>query len=1084
MKLPMLTKTLPFCVCVLLACAGIGTHVADQAKAARPSPEDYKFFEEHVRPLLASRCYKCHGPEKQKGELRVDSLSGIMTGGESGPAIVNHSPSDSLLIEAVRYESFEMPPDGRLSGEEVATLERWIEMGSPWPGDDGKVRPKPVHEPKITDEDRAYWAFQPVVKNAPPQPRDDAWCRNDLDRFVLAKLEANGLSPAEEAQPLTLVRRLYFDLIGLPPTPAQIDAFLADNQPGAYERLVDRLLDSPQYGERWARHWLDLVRYAESDGYKQDAYRPDAWHYRDYVIRAFNNDKPYDQFIREQIAGDELAPNDLDALAATSYLRHWIYEYNQRDVRTQWDNILTDVTNVTSDVFLGLGMGCARCHDHKFDPILQEDYYRLKAFFTPLLPVEDIAYVDGEQWQQYQAKLAEWEAKTASIRRALAELERPYVEAAKKRAADKFPPDIRPMIHKEPSERLPLEQQLAELAWRQLREEVQKVDAGTKLKGEKKEQWDSLQKQLAEFDHLKPRPLPPAFTVRDVGATAPPTLIEGDRNSHDVAPGFLTVLDERPAKVVPPPSANSTGRRTALANWLASPENPLTTRVIVNRIWQQHFGTGIVATASDFGNLGQPPTHPELLDWLAATFVENGWRFKPLHRQIVTSATYRQNALRPMPAAARQADPQNRLLWRMSIRRLDAEQIRDAMLVASGELDAKAGGPSADINSTRRSIYCRVVRNARDPLLEVFDVADGFSSTDRRNVTTTPTQSLLMINGDWPLARAKSFATRLTREKLEPQDDLVEHAYRIVFGRRPTDVERQSAAAFIADSKSALLAKDGRDQQKTAAIVAEMPGTGSPAVVLDASSAQASLVVSNNPSLPSENFTIEAVVLLRSLYADATVRTIAAHWDSNTAHRGWALGVTSTKSRYQPRNLILQLVGDAGYEVVASDLRPELNKPYFAAASVALDGSEPSVTFYLKDLSVPNAEMQTAKVSCKTRAGYRSQDPFVIGGRAKSDQHHWHGLIDRVRLSGRALQQDELAFVKPAGDRADDNAVVGDWTFDASQNDGAVYADATAHANHGRPAGAAAIGPSDPRTTALIDFCHVLLNSNEFLYVD
>ncbi len=481
--------------------------------------------------------------------------------------------------------------------------------------------------------------------HSPPDVEPAGWARNDLDRFVLAKLRTHGLLPAAEADRRAVVRRLYFDLTGLPPAPEEIDAFVADPAPDAYERLVDRLLDSPRYGERWARHWLDLVRYAESDGFRQDAFRPHAWRYRDYVIRAWNDDKPYDRFILEQLAGDEVAPHDPDALAATAYLRHWIYEYNQRDVRTQWDNILNDITNVTGEVFLGLGVGCARCHDHKFDPILKEDYFRLKAFFTPLLPRDDLPYATGEAWQQYQTQLAVWREKTAEIRRQIDELERPLVEAARKRAADKFPRDIREMLLKEPSQRAPLEHQLAELANRQAKEEVAKVNFGSQLKGDERARWEQLQGEMKQLDDLRPKDLPPAFTVTDVGPVAPSTLIAGARERREVEPGFPTVLDPATAAIVPPASGDSTGRRTALARWLASPANPLTARVMVNRIWQQHFGVGLVATASDFGRLGEPPSHPELLDWLASRFMADGWRFKPLHRLIVTSATYRQAAM-------------------------------------------------------------------------------------------------------------------------------------------------------------------------------------------------------------------------------------------------------------------------------------------------------------------------------------------------------------------------------------------------------------------------------------------------------
>jgi mono/diheme cytochrome c family protein len=776
-------------VLIGLSAVGWAAETVDQAT---------RYFEEHVRPVLATRCFECHGEQKQSSDLRVDSLAGLLAGGASGPAIAPGKPNESLLVEAIRHESLEMPPTGKLPDEQIAAITRWIEMGAPWPEHDASVRKPAAPATKITDDDRAYWAFQPVRDPQPPAVADDGWCRNDLDRFISRKLTEEGLRPAPEASPAALVRRLYFDLLGLPPSPQEIDAFLADTAPDAYERLVDRLLDSPRHAERWARHWLDLVRYAESDGFRQDAYRPHAWRYRDYVIRSFNEDKPYDQFVAEQLAGDELAPHDPDALAATSYLRHWTYEYNQRDVRTQWDNILNDITDVTGEVFLGLGVGCARCHDHKYDPILKADYYRLKAFFAPLWPRDDLPYATADQGQEYRTRLAAWEEKTAEVRRQIDDLERPLIDAARQRAADKFPPDIRPMLLKAPAERTPLEHQLAELANRQAKEEVQKISFGSQLKGDAKTRWETLQRELAQFGALKPKPLPPAFTVTDVGPHAPPTTIPGDRQQREVEPGFLSVLDPGPAAVVPPPSGSSTGRRTALARWLTQPDNPLVPRVMVNRIWQQHFGVGLVSTPSDFGRLGDPPSHPELLDWLARRFVQSGWRLKPLHRLMVTSATYRQAAVVDLAQADK--DPDNRWLGRMTVRRLDAEQIRDALLAASGELDLAVGGPSVDNQRPRRSIYTRVIRNARDPLIEAFDGADGFSSTDRRNVTTTPTQALLMSNGLWPLERAQAFAERLRKTPGVPlggDRELVTWAYRWAYGRGPDTGEADAAVRFL-----------------------------------------------------------------------------------------------------------------------------------------------------------------------------------------------------------------------------------------------------------------------------------------------
>ncbi|MEA2632555.1 MAG: hypothetical protein QOE66_2774, partial [Chloroflexota bacterium] len=737
------------------------------ATAAEPAPEALKFFETNVRPILAESCFKCHGPTKQKGGLRLDSREALLRGGETGPVVVPGSRDESLLIEAIHYDGLEMPPGGKLDDAKIAVLTRWVEMGAPWPEAD-RSQPGAAaspSKPRISDDDRKFWSFQPVRRPDLPPVGDDGWVENPIDRFILARLSAEELTPAPEADRATLIRRAAFDLTGLPPTPEEVEAFVADDAPRAYERLIERLLASPRYGERWARHWLDLARYAESDGYRADAYRPETWRYRDYVIRAFNDDKPYDRFVAEQIAGDELAPGDPSMMVATSFLRLGTYEHNQRDVPEQRRTILNDITDVTGDIFLGLGVGCARCHDHKFDPILQADYYRLQAFFTPLLPRDDLALCTPEQWRVYQEKQAVWEARTAEIRAAIEALERPYQEKAAQGAIDKFPKETQAILAKPESERTPFEQQIYQLAYRQVLDEQEKP----KLNDADKAREKSLLKQLAELDHLKPEPLPRAFTVTDVGPSAPPTRIPGDRSERTIEPGFLTLLDPGPAKVARGPMmANSTGRRTALARWLTRPDNPLTPRVLVNRLWQYHFGRGLVGTPSDFGRLGERPSHPELLDWLASEFVARGWSLKTMHRLIMTSGTYRQSALRPAPAIARVKDPENRLLWRMNTRRLEIEPIRDAMLSASGELDVVMGGPSVATTEPRRAIYTKVMRNTHDPLIDAFDAPDGSNTTPTRNVTITPTQSLMLINGGWTLDRARAFAGRL--ERLEGSD--------------------------------------------------------------------------------------------------------------------------------------------------------------------------------------------------------------------------------------------------------------------------------------------------------------------------
>ncbi|MCH9022974.1 MAG: DUF1553 domain-containing protein [Planctomycetes bacterium] len=633
---------------------------------------------------------------------------------------------------------------------------------------------------------------------------DDGWSKNPIDKFIIRKLQREGLRPAVQADRRTLIRRAGFDLVGLPPSSEDVEAFVNDSDVDAYEKLVDRLLGSPHYGEQWARHWLDLVRYAESDGWKSDHYRPDAWRYRDYVIRSFNEDKPYDRFVMEQLAGDEIAPDDPDVLVATGMLRLGIYEYNQKDVRTHWSEMLNEITDVTGEVFLGLGMSCARCHDHKFDPIMQKDYYRLQAFFTPLLFRDDQPLVSTNERLSYQRQLGKWEEATQEIREKIAELEKPHLEKAKADITVKFPPDIQQIMKMDPAQRTAKEQQIAHLAHRQIIYEQK--NAHNKIKGEGKVKWGELKKELGQFDHLKPKALPKALTVSDVGAFAPATTIEGDDKNRDIKPGFLSVLHPEAARIGPLPFAsNSTGRRTALAEWITRPENPLTTRVIVNRIWQYHFGQGLVPMASDFGNLSDPPSHPELLDWLANEFVRSGWSFKAMHRMIMNSATYQQSSEHRELEKLQRVDPDNRLLAKMSRRRLQAEQIRDAILSVTGELDLKMAGASVDASTPRRSIYTKVKRNTPDPMLAAFDGADGFSSTSRRYVTTTPAQSLLMFNNQWPLDRANALSLRLLESHPVIDDKLIEDTFGLVYGRSPKPSEIEDALGFIQEQKELFL---------------------------------------------------------------------------------------------------------------------------------------------------------------------------------------------------------------------------------------------------------------------------------------
>ncbi len=651
---------------------------------------------------------------------------------------------------------------------------------------------------KFNQADRTYWFFQPIANVKPPKTPKAPANQNPIDAFVNARLQSKGIAPAPRADRRTLIRRAYFDLIGLPPTPAQIQAFVNDPSPGAFSRLVNRLLKSPRYGERWARHWLDLVRYADSDGYKADVYRPHIYRYRDYVINAFNADKPYDRFIHEQLAGDELFPESREALVATGYLRLWPYEDNQRNVAVQWQYIMDDITGITGEVFMGLGMRCAQCHDHKFDPILQRDYFGLQAFFAAVYPKTDAVLATPKERQAYAKQLAKWSKATQSVRDQIDKIRQSHHKPMLKAYADTFPDYAQTMFSKSPAERSMYERQIVHFADIQIREKSKGYAA--KIKGKTRKRWHALHKELAKFDHLKPKPYPTVTTVSDIGAVAPTIYLGGHTGKKEtiVEPQFLSILNWKvPQLIFLKQSPNTTGRRAAFAKWLTDPKNPITARVMANRIWQQHFGVGIVSTSNDFGRQGTKPTHPELLDYLARRFMKDGWSIKKLIRLIMTSQTYQRTSVYDPTTEARRHDPSNKLLWRMRVRRLDAEQIRDAMLAVSKELQHQIGGPAVDFKSTRRSVYLKNRRNDRSGLLHAFDTPDMHNSCARRQTTTTPIQALAMINGYWSNWRARAFVRSLKNQKIVDKCQLVNHAYRTALGRPATDAEIKAGVEFI-----------------------------------------------------------------------------------------------------------------------------------------------------------------------------------------------------------------------------------------------------------------------------------------------
>ena len=790
-------------------------------------------FAQDVAPLLSAKCLQCHGLAEPMANLDLKSREGALKGGQHGPAIVpGNAAASNLYRHVAGLEQPRMPLGGKLSEEEIAALKAWIDAGAQWDAGARLSAPAPGATAsavrQFTDAQRRYWAFQKVARPNVPAVKDKGWVRTAVDAFILAKLEEKKLAPNPAADKLTLLRRAYFDLIGLPPTPEQAQAFLADRSPEAFEKVVDELLASPHYGERWGRHWLDLARYADTQGFKADEARPNIWRYRDYVIDAFNQDRPYDRFLKEQIAGDELYPGDPAAKVATGFNRLWPDESNLANPIIMRQEILDDVTDTVSSVFMGLTYGCAKCHDHKFDPILQKDYYKLQAFFAGTTNDDRSSLLSGAQAAAYQEQYAAWDARTREIRAQMRDLLEAVRVKTTQDSIGMFPKEAQEAVFTAPEQRTAMQWQMYYRSASRLPNDAALEKA---LKGEAKERYAALKKELAQYDAMKPADPPVAQVMMDQGSEAPAThvLAKGvwDAPLDEVQPGFLSILDTNPARIVAPEGLNSTGRRSALANWLADPGNPLVARVMVNRIWHYHFGQGIVGSPSDFGVMGERPSNPQLLDYLASEFVAGGWSIKKMHRLIMLSSAYQQSSANQEAAAA--VDPQDKLVWRFERRRLEGEAIRDSMLMVSGALNVKMGGPgvfpplppgvtmprSSYVNwkpekdpaeAERRSVYVFVKRNLRYPMFETFDFPDTHESCPRRNATVTPAQPLALMNDELVMEWARTLAGRVLNDGGLSPEQQIERAYRLVFSRAPRAEESRLVAEFL-NRQSGLLAE-------------------------------------------------------------------------------------------------------------------------------------------------------------------------------------------------------------------------------------------------------------------------------------
>ncbi len=782
---------------------------------------DVAIFEKDVLPILKANCFACHGAEKKlQAGLKLTSREDILKGGESGPAVDLKKPDESLILLAINYDGIMMPPKGKLPKAQIDTLTKWVTRGVAWSETAASAAVKTHGPPVVDDEARKFWAFRPVAKPNVPAVKDESWGRSPIDAFVLAKLEANGVRPAPAASKETLLRRLFYTLTGLPPSPKDVESFVNDHSPDAYDKVVDRLLESRHYGEHWGRHWLDIVRYAESNSFERDNPKPFVWRYRDYVIRALNADKPYDQFIREQLAGDELDEVTPDSIIATGYYRLGLWDDEPADRLLAYYDGLDDIVGTTSQAFLGLTANCARCHDHKIDPFPQRDYYAMLAFFHGIKPYggdgEILRFIGDDAARARQATAtAEWEAKLANVRKQIAAVE----ESIK----DKLPGG-----------------EIDDFKFDGKRREILRKQRGKLISAENHDKYEALHRERGQIERERPKSLEQALCVKEEGQPRETFILQrGNPTAHGdkVEPGFPSVLlaANTPASQLPPRRAGSesSGRRRVLADWIGSPTNPLTARVMVNRVWQYHFGRGLVRSSSNFGYMGTPPTHPELLDWLATEFVRGGWKLKPLHRLIVSSNAFRMSS---QPAESQisnltsqikdvsSADPENDWLSHSDLRRLSAEEVRDSILAACGNLNlAKTEGASVypviprevlagqsvpgrnwekstPEEAASRSVFIHIKRSLAVPLLAAFDAADPDSPCPVRFTTTQPSQALALINSTFANEQAAVFARNLSREVNNDVTACVKAGLTRVLQRSPTDREIARSVKFINDN--------------------------------------------------------------------------------------------------------------------------------------------------------------------------------------------------------------------------------------------------------------------------------------------
>lgn len=799
----------------LLPTLAVAVTVAGSALAA-DDPDRKKqiaFFDAKIHPVLEQHCYKCHGAkEKLKGGLRLTSREGILRGGDSGSAYDAGNPENSLLLRMISYrdEHHEMPPSGKLPQNVIGDLTEWARIGIPF-NPSREIKGEIEHAADTTivnEENKNYWAFRRVVRPATPKVNSKAWQKSAIDAFIYDRLDEAGLKPNRIAKPQQLIRRAYYDLIGLPPTLAEVRAFEENPTPKAFSAIIDDLLSRPQYGEKWGRHWLDLVRYAESNGYERDGWKPHVWRYRDYVIDAFNRDKPYDRFVLEQLAGDEIKPFSPEAYIATGFYRLGLWDDEPVDRLQAYYDGLDDIISITSQTMLGLTVGCARCHDHKIDPIPQKDYYSMVSFLNNIRHY-GVRGGDSVADASIRALIPPDRADSEHSRnKKLIEEERQVLRVVNR-------------INKKANQNLKAGEK-DDYRYEQNRVDILRKHVGVWIKQKDFDAFVQASKDLVEIRKKKSK-AELALVITEKGAQSPPAhvLIRGNAHAQGpaVEPAFLSILSP-PKPAVPAKTAygKSTGRRTALAKWIASKDNPMTARVFMNRLWQHHFGRGIVKSSDNFGRIGEAPTHPELLTWLAAEFMDGGWKIKRMHKLIMMSRAYRMSSA--TRADGEEKDPDNNLFWRFNMRRLTAEEIRDSAINLTGKLNLKMGGPSIytemphevlatasrphaiwgsspEDERNRRSIYVAIRRSLHEPILKTFDMADTDGHCSVRFSSILPTQSLTMLNSRFFNDIAISFAERIRKDAGNDRRKQVARALSLAFNRAATDTEITEGVKLI-----------------------------------------------------------------------------------------------------------------------------------------------------------------------------------------------------------------------------------------------------------------------------------------------